>query len=95
VQVAGSRSGSCWYSLIGEISGAPQRPFHLSGPQLSRLHHLVTAARPVRASSQGSGDYLYTLMMSGAPASSLEGRMPKQLSALVGYLSGLMTRYCC
>jgi hypothetical protein len=82
-------------SLIGEISGAPQRPFRLSGTQLARLHHLVAAARPVRARSSGSGDFLYTLSISGAPASSLEGQMPRQLSALVGYLGGLMTTYCC
>lgn len=82
-------------SLIGEISGAPQRSFRLGDAQFGELSHLVAAARAVKVRSSGAGDYLYTLRIGGQPAANLEGRMPPRLAALVAYLGGLMSTYCC
>jgi hypothetical protein len=84
-------------TLIGEVSGAEQRRFRLSPPQAALMRRLVAAVRTVRAPAPNGNprDMLYTLYISGRPSVDIQGRAPKQLTALINFLSGLMMSECC
>jgi hypothetical protein len=82
-------------SLVGEISGAPQRPFRLPRGQFVKLRRLIAGARTARRGANRPGDYIYSLHIAGQPPLGLEGPMPRQLSSLVGFLGNLMLSYCC
>jgi hypothetical protein len=82
-------------SLIGEISGAPQRSFKLPPDQLSMLRRLIASAPSTAPLREIVGPEIYTLHVSGRAAENLSGPLPKPLAALVGFLSNLMLTYCC
>jgi hypothetical protein len=82
-------------TLIGELAGAPHRPFQLSARQLATLRGVIAAAKSVKPGASKRGDYLYTLHIPGESAMSLEGPVPVRLRALIDFLSGLMFTYCC
>ncbi len=83
-------------TLIGEISGAERRAFHLPPARAATLRRLVDRARPVR--EPGRHDpraELYSVRISGVPSKTIQGSAPKPLNELVRFLSGLMQTYCC
>jgi hypothetical protein len=82
-------------TLIGEVSGALQRPFRLSPGQVVTLRRLIAAARSVPPPHDSLGSDLYTLHISGQAAENLSGPMPEPLAALVKFLGNLMLAYCC
>lgn len=83
-------------TLIGEQTGATQKPFRLSPRQAATLRRLVAGARtvtPPRPSDPHA--VLYTLHIAGLPAENLQGRTPQALTALTDFLSDLMLSQCC
>ena len=83
-------------TLIGEIAGAVRKRFVLPAAQAAKVRQLVRAARTVAPPRPHDPQaQLYTLTLPGLPAESLQGTTPPALTALTGYLSGLMFNYCC
>ena len=83
-------------TIIGEIAGAQRRRLTLPPSQTAKLRRLVAAARRVAPPRPHNPQaQLYTLTLPGLPAESLQGTTPPALTALTGYLSGLMFNDCC
>jgi hypothetical protein len=82
-------------SLVGEISGAPQKPFRLSRAQVGTLQRLIATARTEKPPTGSNGDYIYSLHIAGRPAQGFGSPVPGPLGSLVNFLGGLMYTYCC
>ena len=93
----GDNGAGVLITLIGEQVGAVRTPFRLAPARAALLRRLVAGARSVEPPPQGAAPRatLYTLHIRGEPGENLQGPMRRPLARLVGFLSGLMLRYCC
>ncbi|HEX4010110.1 MAG TPA: hypothetical protein VHX62_08885 [Solirubrobacteraceae bacterium] len=83
-------------TLIGEIAGAERRPFRISPRQVTRLRRLLAVSRAAKIPVQHDlRATLYTLHVSGRTSVILQGTIPTRMKPLVGFLTGLMSAYCC